>query len=225
MNGLWFVAAAVLFWLSWLLMPGVGVTDPQQIFALVASQRSLVAASVVVQLLSAALYGPALVGIVSDGDLGRVPALRWGAALLLVGAMGSAADAVLHLLAYAMTAPDLEAGSLIRVMAFMQGQGLFLLAPLILSFFVGGFVLSIALAMAGLVSPWNARLHGLAVAVAIVGGALASSALVSPRAVGLSALAMVSAAQAWVGVSLYRRHGGLWLSGRAERSWRAMKNA
>jgi hypothetical protein len=42
-------------------------------------------------------------------------------ALLLLGAMGSAADAVLHLLAYAMTAPGLDRGPLLEVMAFMQG--------------------------------------------------------------------------------------------------------
>src|SRR5215216_4966680 len=95
MNRLMLVAAAVLFWLAWLLMPGVGVTDPEQIFALVAPRRPFVAASVVTQLASAALYGFALVGVASDAELTRIPALRMAAGLLLVGAMGSAADAVL----------------------------------------------------------------------------------------------------------------------------------
>jgi hypothetical protein len=80
--------------------------------------------------------------------------------------MGSAADAVLHLLAYAMTAPGLDTGSLLRVMAFMQGPGLLLLAPLILCFFVGGAWLSVALARAGIVPRWNPLLHGAAVGVA-----------------------------------------------------------
>ena len=55
-------AAATLFWVSWLLMPGVGVTAAGQIFDLVSSQRSLVLASVILQLGSAALYVPGLVG-------------------------------------------------------------------------------------------------------------------------------------------------------------------
>jgi hypothetical protein len=122
--------------------------------------------------------------------------------------MGSAADAVLHLLAYAMTAPGLDTGSLLRVMAFMQGPGLLLLAPLILCFFVGGAWLSVALARAGIVPRWNPLLHGAAVGVAGVGGALASAGLVSPRIVGLAFLALVSAAQVAVGVALWRRAPG-----------------
>lgn len=196
------IAAAALFWFAWLLMPGVGVTDAEQIFALVASQRSLVAASVVMQLLSAALYVPALLGVVSDAEPGDVRAVRWGAGLLLVGAMGSAADAVLHLLAYAMTAPGLDQATLARVMAFMQGPGLLLLAPLIVCFFLGGAWLSFAFGKAGVVSQWNVRLHGIAVAIAVVGGALASKGWAPSRAVGLAALGVVSGAQVWVGVRL-----------------------
>jgi hypothetical protein len=203
--GISLVAAAVLFWLSWLPMPGVGVTDAKRIFELVASQRSLVACSVVVQLLSAVLYVPASLGVACDSEVGTVPAARRGAGLLLVGAMGSAADAVLHLLAYAMTEPGLEPGSLVRVMAFMQGPGLFLLAPLIACFFIGGGALSVALAKAGVVARGNARLHLLAVGVAVVGGALASWGLLPPRAVGLTALGVVSGAQAWLGAALLNR--------------------
>ena len=92
-------AAATLFWVSWLLMPGVGVTDADQIFDLVSSQRTLVLASVIVQLLSAALYAPGLMAAISRASDGAPAAVRRGASLLLIGAMGSAADAVLHLLA------------------------------------------------------------------------------------------------------------------------------
>jgi hypothetical protein len=200
--GISLVAAAVLFWLSWLLMPRVGVTDAKRIFELVAPQRSLVACSVVVQLLSAVLYAPASLGVACDAEAGTLPGARRGAGLLLVGAMGSAADAVLHLLAYAMTEPGLEPGSLDRVMAFMQGPGLLLLAPLIACFFIGGGALSVALARAGVVARGNARLHLLAVGVAVVGGAMASRGLLPPRAVGLTALGIVSVAQAWLGAAL-----------------------
>ena len=113
-------AAAALFWACWLLMPGVGVTDAERILELVGSRRSAVLASVIVQLVSALLYSPALVGMVADARLGADPGVRRGAALLLAGAMGSAADAVLHLLAYAMTLPGQDAGALAAVMRFMQ---------------------------------------------------------------------------------------------------------
>jgi hypothetical protein len=201
------VLAAALFWIAWLLMPGVGVTDAKQIFELVSSHRELVATSVVVQLISAVLYIPAMMGIARDSELGRTRLVQWGAGLLFAGAMGSAADAVLHLLAYAMTTPGLERGSLMPVMAFMQGPGLALLAPLLLSFFAGGAVLSVALVRVGAVSRWNAGLHFIAVAVAAIGGWLASGQLMSPRLVGLTVLAFVSAAQAWVGIAMWKRRG------------------
>lgn len=204
MAGVWLVGAAGLFWLAWVLMPGVGVTDARQIFALVASQRSMVAVSVVLQLVSAVLYVPALMSVITYAARHRDATSRWGAGLLLVGAMGSAADAVLHLLAYAMTAPDVARGPMVPVMAFMQGPGLFLLAPMIASFFLGGGMLSWAFAKAGRVSRWNPRLHLLSIAVAVMGGALASFGMMSARAVGLTALGLISAAQAGIGLALWR---------------------
>jgi hypothetical protein len=201
-GGVLLAAAAGLFWLAWVLMPGVGVTDAAQIFALVSSQRRLVAVSVVVQLVSAALYAPALLSIA------RVPGVRGlgaGAGLLLVGAMGSAADAVLHLLAYAMTAPGLDLPTLTRVMAFMQGPGLLIVAPLIACFFAGGAAMSIALAHARIVPAWHPWLHVLALAAAAGGGALASAGVVPPRIVGLTVLALFSAPQFLAGLALARR--------------------
>jgi hypothetical protein len=200
--GLMLASAAALFWLAWVLMPGVGVTDPAQIFQLVSSQRSLVATSVGLQLASAVLYVPALLGLLAAMPVVR--GVRLGAGFLLVGAMGSAADAVLHLLAYAMTMPDLDPATLIRVMAFMQGPGLVLLAPLLLSFFIGGAVLSIAFARAGIVSKWNPWLDLAALVVAVAGGALASSGVVPARAVGLTVLGLFAAPQVHCGVALLR---------------------
>lgn len=201
-SGWWLAGAAVLFWLAWALMPGVGVTDPAQIFALVGSQRSLVAASVAIQLGSAVLYIPATMGIAADPRLNREPFLRWGAMLLTVGAMGSAADAVLHLLAYAMTAPATDLQSMMPVMAFMQGPGLIVLAPLLLGFFIGGAAISIGLSRLGIVSRWNVWLHGIAILVAVLGGLAASTGFVPSRIVGLAFLAMVGGAQAWSGISI-----------------------
>jgi hypothetical protein len=208
MAGISLIAAGALFWLSWLLMPGVGVTDAKQIFELVASQRPLVACSVVVQLLSAVLYVPASLGIVSSPVLGSESQVRRGAGLLLVGAMGSAADAVLHLLAYAMTEPGLERGSLVPVMAFMQGPGLLLLAPLIACFFIGGAWLSSALARAGVVASGNARLYLGALGIVMVGGLLASRGWVPARVVGLTALGVISGLQIGLGIALLNRRAG-----------------
>jgi hypothetical protein len=206
MTGLSLIAAATLFWLTWVLMPGVGIVDSDRIFALVAEQREMVLIAVVLQLLSAALYAPAMVGMTSDSELRQVRAVRWGAGLLLVGAMGSAADGVIHLLAYAMTAPNLDHDTLVRVMAFMQGPGLVLVAPLLLPFFAGGVVLSLALANLGMVPRWSVRLHPLALAAAVVGLACAAAQLAVPARIGgLAALGLVSAAQAWAGYALWRR--------------------
>jgi hypothetical protein len=201
--GLCLIGAAVLFWISWLLMPGVGVTDAAQILALVGPRRGAVAWSAAVQLISAVLYVPALLGTVAS-SLGDRRSVRWGAGLLLAGAMGSAADAVFHLLAYAMTAPGLDAATLIPVMRFMQGPGLLMIAPLILAFFAGSIWLSVALARAAVVRRWHPWLYALALAVVVAGGALASAGAIAPRTVGLSMLAVIAAAQAHVGVALLR---------------------
>ena len=198
------IAAALLFWVSWLLMPGVGVTDAATIFELVTAQRSSVLLSVIAQLLSAALYVPALLGITSAIQLGANRAVRWGAGVLLLGAMGSAADAIFHLLAYAMTAPGVEHGSQLPVMTFMQGPGLLLVAPLILSFFVGGAWLSVAFARLAIV-PWtNVWTHAAAVGIALLGTMGATAGILSARTVGLAVLGAISVAQGWAGAALYR---------------------
>ena len=195
-----FVAAAGLFWSSWWLMPGVGVTDASEIFNLVGSRRPYVMLSVITQLLSAALYVPALLGISHTSDRG----VRWGAGLLLLGAIGSAIDAIFHLLAYAMTAPGLERAALLQVMAFMQGPGLRLVAPFIISFFAGSVVLSIALTRKHAVSKSSGYTFLIALGIALAGAPAASAGIVSPRAVGLSILAAVTMAQAILGAELGR---------------------
>jgi hypothetical protein len=203
-GGTCLVAAALLFWLAWLLMPGVGVTDAHEIFRLVGAHRGRVLLSVVVQLASAVLYVPAVVGIASDARLGAARGMRRSVALLGIGALGSSADAMLHLLAYAMTKPGLDAAALAPVMRFMQGPGLRLLAPLLLAFFAGGAWLSAAAARDGLVSQANPRLHLAAVATAILGAVLAKLDWVSARIIGLAVLGIVAAAQVGVGVGLLR---------------------
>jgi hypothetical protein len=172
---------------------------------LVARKRSFVMLSVVAQLLSAALYIPALLGISSASSHASDSKVRWGTGLLLLGAMGSAVDAVFHLLAYAMTMPDLERTSLLQVMAFMQGPGLRLVAPFITSFFVGGVWLSVALKKKRSVSRASVYVYLIALGIALPGAAAASAGIISSRAVGLLVLAAVSMAQSCLGFELWRR--------------------
>jgi hypothetical protein len=204
MAGAALVAAAALFWVSWLLMPGVGITDAGRIFELVGEHAARVRVSVAAQLLSAACYAPALVGIVATRRLRRQLAVRAGAILLAIGAMGSAADAVFHLLAVEMVAPGVDRAAMLPVMARMQGTGLLYIAPLILCFFAGSAVLALGFLRAGAVPRANPGLLAAALALAVVGGPLASGNAGAARALALAVLGLVAASQAWLGLALWR---------------------
>jgi hypothetical protein len=199
------VFAAALFWLAWWLMPGVGITDAARILELVGEQAARVRVSVAAQLLSAVLYAPALVGIVATRRLRRERWVRAGAILLAIGAMGSAADAVFHLLAAEMVAPGVDRAAMLPVMARMQGAGLLFIAPLILCFFAGSAVLAAGFARAGAAPRASALLLAVALGLAVVFGPLASGNAGAARAVGLGVLGLVSASQAWLGLALWRR--------------------
>jgi hypothetical protein len=183
-------------------MPGVGITDAQRILDLVSEHRSQVAVSAALQLLSAACYAPALAGLVAQPGMRSDRHVLWAAILLLIGAMGSSADAVFHVLAHAMTYPGMDRASLVPLMQIVQGAGLVFVLPLIASFFVGSLWLSIALARRRLVSPWNPGLYGLALAIGILGGILAPEAGSAGRSIALAVLAVVAVAQGWLGAAL-----------------------
>jgi len=119
--------------------------------------------------------------------------------------MGSAADAVFHLLAVVMVAPGIDRAAVLPVMEQMQSDGLLFIAPLILAFFVGSGILALGFARAGVVSRTNPLLSLLAFALAVVGGSLATGHAGAARAVGLSVLALFSVSQAWLGMALWRR--------------------
>jgi hypothetical protein len=188
--------AAVAFFGAWLLMPGVGITDAERIFALVGAHRGQVMLSSVLQLFSAACYAPAAVALV----VAR-PTLRVSAALLLVGAMGSAADAVFHLFAYEMTAPGAPREALLPVMARMQGPGLVWILPLIACFFVGTGLLARAAHRADGGRSGRRVAIGLAVVLALL-FTLAFARQIAPgRAIGLALLAWAAASQIRVALS------------------------
>ena len=188
-------------------MPGVGLTDAQRILDLVGEQRGRVGLSVTLQLLSAACYAPALAGIAAEPGLGSDRHVLCAAILLLVGAMGSAADAVFNLLAHAMTSPGLDRTAVVPLMQVVQGPGLRFILPLVAAFFVGSVWLSVALARRRIVSLWNPALYVLALGGGIAGGLLAPRAGLAPRTVGLAVLAVIAGAQGWAGVAVARVRG------------------
>ena len=190
--GVFLVAAALLFWLAWWLMPAVGITDTREIFEHVAAEAGRVRASVIVQLVSAACWAPAAIGIARLPAASAHPSLVAGAVLLAIGAMGSAADAVLHLLAVEMVAPGVDRAAMIPVMERMQGPNLALLGPLIAALFAGTLVLAIGAGRAGLLPR---RIFWLLVASALPALTLGG---------GLALLAVVAASQVWLGVALAR---------------------
>lgn len=202
LGGGWLVAASVLFWLSWSLMPGVGVTDTRQILERVATQRDAVWLSVVLQLVSAACFAPPLLTLGRLGHARGSTALRRGAVLLAIGAMGSAADAIYHLLAYYMTAPGMEQEALVPLMEKMQGPGLAVLIPMVLAFFAGAIAVAIGAARIGLVPARNPRLHLVALAVALSAPLWVHGEPARARVVGLTVLGLVALSLAGVGRGL-----------------------
>jgi hypothetical protein len=203
-TGLWLIAASLLFWLSWVLMPGVGITDARQILALVGTHRAQVFVSVTLQLLSAAAYAPGIAGVLLS-DLARGSRLvRVGAMLLLVGAMGSAADAIFHLVAYEMTAPGMVGDQLETMMRRLQGPDLALLLPFIAAFFIGHAALIAGLRTLHAVSSASSALLTAAPIFVLAGAAAASAGLVPARLVGLTVLAAVSGSLVLVGLAFIR---------------------
>jgi hypothetical protein len=197
--GILLFIASTAFWVSWLLMPGVGVTDTARIFWLVGQHRPSVFVSVVLQLLSAAAYVPAIQTIVLSG-VSR--GARAGSILLVIGAIGSAADAIFHLVAFEMTAQGIPADVVAPVMRRLQGPDLLLLLPFVAAFFVGHALLIAAMRGWGRFARYGAWLLVAAPGILVVGVALVRFAHVPGRVVGLSFLGAVAGSLAMIGLAL-----------------------
>jgi hypothetical protein len=194
--------AAALFWIAWLLMPGVGITDEHEILTRVAANRESVMLSVAIQLLSAALYAPALVALALRAFTEKQRALVVASVVMLAGAMGSAADAVFHWLAVEMTAPGTDAVAMLPVMARMQGPGLVIVVPLVAAFFLGTWTLAFAAIRARWIG-WGSL--AFAIGGPVVGLAIAALSPEHARVAGLAVLACFAGAQIWVAAGLFRR--------------------
>jgi hypothetical protein len=198
------VAAAVTFWLAWLLMPMPGTTDVAYILENVAATPERVWLSVGVQMLSSALFVPGLLAFVASPAL-RDSTLAFAAATLAgIGVTGLAADAIYHLLAYEMVQPGISREAMLPLMARFQREDLVFVAPQLLALVLGAGSMSLAAMRAGTVSKLNPALYAVALGVSIAGGTLASALGQGRRVVALVVLAIVSAAIAWLGVALAR---------------------
>lgn len=202
--GTTFVAAAFLLWLAWALMPDAATADASHILDAVGAMRERVAWSARVQLLASALFAPGLLFVARRG--GR--ATFWGAALLSVGAMGMAADAVYHQLAVEMTAPGIDRAMVLPAMVAMQTRDIRTLVPLMLAFLVGVPVLVVGLRRDRRIDALAAWLVAAA-PVLVVAGALAAVAFGFPRRfVALGMLGVLCASLASVGRVLARGDDG-----------------
>ncbi len=145
LTGLLLIFSALTFWLSWFLMPDQGTADTLHILTIVKQNRSSVFYSVIIQIISSVMYIPALFLLSKLISQLKTITLT-GMVLLAIGAMGMCADAFFHLLAYFMTDNSINIqADVVKVMGFMQTQGIIFLAPLLLPFFIGSLILSIGL--------------------------------------------------------------------------------
>jgi hypothetical protein len=194
------IAASVLFWAAWFLMPEPGTVDASYILGAVSENRGRVLLSAILQTVCAVALVPAALGAVEA----RSKLASVGACLLLIGALGNAADAVYHQMAYEMTAPDVDRDAMLPVMTRMQTEQILLLAPILVSFFPGAVCLSLGLARAGLAPRRVWLLYAAALVVGLAGMVLATTAGMSPRPFSLTSLGLVSAALAATGFGMRR---------------------
>jgi hypothetical protein len=158
LTGTTLAAGAGCIFIAWWLMPDAATNDVGHILSAVATARDRVHTSALLQLLGSALLVPGLVAEARDRR-STTPAVI----VTLWGALGMAADAVFHQLAYEMTAPGVAQVAVLQVMGKMQTAELAPHLPLLLSFVVGPVLLG-----------WQVRRGG--------GPAAASALLMAPAA-------------------------------------------
>jgi hypothetical protein len=201
--GVSLIAAALLLWIAWALMPDAATADARHILEAVGANRERVALSAVVQLVASALFAP---GVLFAARQGRRVTF-WGATLLVIGAMGMAADAVYHQLAVEMTAPGVDGASVLPVMEAMQTRDIRTLAPLLLAFIIGAIVFVVGLSRDQVLGRSAKWFPVAAPLVGIIFGVLASAGVVARRFVALGVLAVLCGTLTHAGVALVRKRG------------------
>jgi hypothetical protein len=204
-GGVWFIVAAITFWVAWIFMPDAGTNDAEHILKAVRDSRDSVWWSSVIHLLSSIAFVAGIVGAQTDPRAANSWIARWGAFLVLVGSLGVCADAFFHLMAYYMTAEGVDLGAVLEPMRLLQTQGIVFLVPLLLSVAIGGWIYVVGLGRAGVLSsrPW--WMFEFAFVVAMVGGALVVGYGLNRQTVVLCVLGLVSLGYGWMGYELANR--------------------
>jgi hypothetical protein len=200
--GLWFLFAAVTFWAAWVMMPDAGTNDAAHILQAVRENRAWVWWSALLHLLSSIAFVHGVEGVQSAAKTTGSTALRLGAVLVLVGALGVCADAFFHLMAYYLTADAVALTDVLEPFRQLQTQGIWLLVPLLLALLVGGPVYAAGLRRARLVGVWPGRMFLLALVVAGAGGVAVAGLGQGRRWVVIGFLGAVSFGYGWLGYDL-----------------------
>ncbi len=144
LTGWLLIFAALTFWISWYLMPDPGTVDTVHILNIVKENRAAVLASVIIQIASSVSYVLALFYLMRQINPGKTTMA--GIVLLGIGTLGLCSDSFFHLLAWFMTDDSVTIQTdVIRVMDFMQTDGVAFLLPILLPFFAGNIILAIGL--------------------------------------------------------------------------------
>jgi hypothetical protein len=205
-TGYTLILAAITFWLSWFLMPDPGTTDAAHILQIVKQSRSSVFSSAITQICSSVLYVTALT-LLAQLFLPQKKMTLVGLIFFGIGVLGMCADAFFHLLAYYMTDSSVDIQqNVVRVMEFMQTDGVVILIPILLPFFIGSLLLAIGLCMQNVVSKFPGWVFSLALTVGPITAIISKKIfLYQGNLVSLSILGLFAIGQAFIGYTLIKR--------------------
>jgi hypothetical protein len=201
------ILAAITFWLSWFLMPDPGTTDSAHILQIVKQSRNSVFASAITQICCSVLYVVALT-LLAQLFLPQKKVTLVGLIFFGIGVLGMCSDAFFHLLAYYMTDSSVDIQeNVVRVMEFMQTDGVIILIPILLPFFIGSILLAIGLNKQGVISKFPTWLFSLALTVGPVIAIISKKILLyQGNLVSLSILGLFAIGQAFIGFTLIKRN-------------------
>ena len=203
LTGRLLILAAITFWISWFLMPDPGTTGTGHILATVKQSRMSVMSSVIIQIISSVFYVSALF-LLAQLSTPQRKATLIGLTLVAIDILGLCSDAFFHLLAYFMTGNSINIQEdVVRVMTFMQTEGVAFLIPLLLPFFVGSIVLAIGLRRQAIISKGPEFTLIAAILIGLA-GAIISNKIFRYKGplLSLSVLGIFATGQALIGYEL-----------------------
>ena len=195
--------AGSTFWFSWFLMPDPDTMNSVDILNTVKHARNSVYYSSVFQVISSVLYLTALFFLAHIYG-GQLKLTLAGIILFGIGAMGMCAEAFFHLLTYYMTDETVNIDDgIIQVMNFMQDEGISILMPLLLSFFIGSFLLALGLSKQGEISKIPLFLNVAAISIVPISAIVAKTSYFTDGSlISLSMLGLVATSHTFLGSEL-----------------------